>query len=64
MWSYQDLPEDQCIFVRGFRVKLFLGKIRAEAEPTLCTGRDEPESDNQLISIAQETDVRPSVYLL
>jgi hypothetical protein len=63
-WSYQNLPEDQCIFVRGFRVTRFLGilpRLRAAAEPTRGPGRDDPGYDKQLISIPPETDVRQSI---
>jgi hypothetical protein len=64
IWSYKNLPEDQCIFVRGFRVARILRiiqRLRGAAEPTQGPGRDEPGSDKQLISIPPETDVRQSI---
>jgi hypothetical protein len=64
IWLHKDLPEDQCIFVRGFRVTRLFGiipRLRATAEPSLSPGQDEPESDMQLISVPPETDVSQSI---
>jgi hypothetical protein len=66
MELYQDLPENQCIFVRGFRVTRFLGiipKVRGAAEPTQDSGGyGPPEFDMQLITIPADTNVRLSTY--
>jgi hypothetical protein len=60
MEFYQDLPENQCIFVRGFRVTRFLKilpRVRGAAEPTQDSGGREPEFDMQLITIPADTNV-------
>jgi hypothetical protein len=62
--SHQNLPEDQCIFVRGFRVRRrfrIIPRLRAAAEPTLDPDRDEDDFDEQLISTPLETDVRQPI---
>ncbi|KAH9970600.1 hypothetical protein BGW80DRAFT_1461198 [Lactifluus volemus] len=46
--SGQYLPEDQCIFVRGFRVRRrfrIIPMLRGAAEPTLDADRDEADFD-------------------
>jgi hypothetical protein len=62
---HQNLPEDQCLFVRGFRVTRFLGilppRLRGAAEPVWPPDRDDDAKfDKQLISIPPETNVRQS----
>ena len=57
----QNLPQNQCIFVRGFRVTRILNiwpKLRG-AGPAPDLGEREPESDRhlELISIPADTDV-------
>ncbi|KAH9970598.1 hypothetical protein BGW80DRAFT_1461197 [Lactifluus volemus] len=59
--SGKNLPEDQSIFVRGFRVTRFLKiipRLRGAAEPTSDLDQDEPESnhDKRVISTPSETD--------
>lgn len=58
----QNLPEDQCIFIRGFRVKRYLfgmlPRIRAAAEPKPDTRWDDREPERQVITIPGATDVR------
>src|SRR6266851_2879349 len=52
MKSNQNLPEDQCIFIRGFRATRLLGilpRLRGAAEPTQSSNEDEPEPDMHLI---------------
>jgi len=57
----QNLPQNQCIFVRGFRVARILSiwpRLRG-AGPAPDLGEREPESDRrlELISIPADTDV-------
>jgi hypothetical protein len=61
--SNQDLPENQCIFLRGFRATRFTSKIipwlRAAAGPAQMPGGDDyPDPDAQLVSIPASTHVR------
>ena len=55
MTTHQDLPENQCVFIRGFRVARTLWKfpkrLRAAAGPSTDRYDDEPGSDKELISI-------------
>jgi hypothetical protein len=49
----QNLPEDQCIFIRGFRATRLLGlipRLRGAAEPTRSPDENEPEPDMHLIT--------------
>ena len=51
--SNQNLPEDQCIFIRGFRATRLLGlipRLRGAAEPTRSPDENEPEPDMHLIT--------------
>jgi hypothetical protein len=62
-FSNQNLPENQCIFIRGFRVTRFsmiLPRLRAAAGPAQLPDEDEddPNPDTQLKSIPDETPVR------
>ena len=60
-FSNQNLPENQCIFVRGFRVTRFLKiipGIRGAAGPAHLPDEDDPNPDAQLESIPNETRVR------
>ena len=59
--SNQNLPENQCIFIRGFRVKrilMILPKPRAAAGPAQLPDEDDPDPDAQLGSTPNETCVR------
>ncbi|KAH9989072.1 hypothetical protein BJV74DRAFT_838710 [Russula compacta] len=67
--SGQDLPENQCIFVRGFRVARLLRilpRLRAAAEPTQSSDENEPEpeSDTQLMGIPTETNYQDPLHTL
>jgi hypothetical protein len=57
----QNLPEDQCIFIRGFRATRRLGllpsRLRGAAGPAPTPDEDGPESDMQLLSIPADTNV-------
>jgi hypothetical protein len=58
----QNLPEDQCIFVRGFRVTRFsmlLPRLRGAAGPARFPEGDS-DSDKQLQGIPVDTSVRVS----
>jgi hypothetical protein len=60
-FSNQNLPENQCIFIRGFRVTRFpmiLPRLRAAAGPAQLPDEDDPNPDTQLKSIPDETHVR------
>jgi hypothetical protein len=53
LFSNQYLPENQCIFIRGFRVSRFsmiLPRLRAAAEPARVPEGDS-DDDKQLLSI-------------
>ena len=54
----QDLPQNQCIFVRGFRILNLWPRLRG-AGPAPDFGEREPESDRrlELISIPADIDV-------
>jgi hypothetical protein len=56
----QNLPEDQCIFIRGFRVSRFWGilpRLRGAAGSMQSPDEDEDEPRMQLISNPTETNV-------
>jgi hypothetical protein len=60
-FSNQNLPENQCIFIRGFRVTRFsmiIPRIRAAAGPSQLPDEDDTNPDTQLKSIPNETRVR------
>ncbi|KAH9977321.1 hypothetical protein BGW80DRAFT_846441 [Lactifluus volemus] len=62
--SGQNLLENQCIFVRGFRVTRFmkiLPRLRGAASPTQDPDGPEPEFEIQLIRIPANTNVKPSI---
>jgi hypothetical protein len=57
--SFQNLPDNQCIFVRGFRVVRRLNiwpRLQGEAEPAPDEGEHEPELDRQLEPIGTSND--------
>ena len=61
MFSNQNLPENQCIFIRGFRVTRFskiIPRLRGAAGPAQLPDEDDPNPDTQLKSIPDETRVR------
>ncbi|KAF8263058.1 hypothetical protein EI94DRAFT_1704292 [Lactarius quietus] len=64
--SGENLPESQCISIRGFRVERTLrifSKIRAAAEPKPDpSGNDEPET--KVVSIPSVTDYRDPLHVL
>jgi hypothetical protein len=60
--SHQDLPEDQCIFVRGFRatrtLKILPPRLKGAAEPTLDPEGDEEMPDAELMPIPTLPEVQ------
>ncbi|KAI9448133.1 hypothetical protein H4582DRAFT_65681 [Lactarius indigo] len=65
----ENLPEDQCIFIRGFRVKRIFGIIpwiRAAAEPNPDTrGNDpDPEMEMEVVPIPGVTEYRDPLLVL
>jgi hypothetical protein len=62
-FSNQNLPENQCIFIRGFRVARFsmiLPRLRAAAGPAQLPEGDS-DSDKELQGIPVDNSVRKSV---
>jgi hypothetical protein len=59
--SCQDLPEDQCIFVRGFRVtrklKILPPRLKGAAGPNPDKEGHDEESDMELIPIPSVPEV-------
>ncbi|KAH9972108.1 hypothetical protein BGW80DRAFT_395092 [Lactifluus volemus] len=66
---WPEWTEDQCLFVRGFRVTRFLGilppRLRGAAEPVWPPDRDDDAKfDKQLISIPPETNYQDPLHTL
>jgi hypothetical protein len=59
--AHQDLPEDQCVFIRGYRVtrtlKIFPKQIKAAAEPSSDPDEHSSEPDLELTTIPANTKV-------
>ncbi|KAI9440174.1 hypothetical protein BJY52DRAFT_1129192 [Lactarius psammicola] len=56
-----NLPENQCIFVRGFRVKRTLKifpRVRGAADPTPEPSKNDDEPETEVVSIPSVTEVR------
>ncbi|KAI0248876.1 hypothetical protein BJV78DRAFT_1232159 [Lactifluus subvellereus] len=65
--SGQNLPQNQCIFIRGFRVARFLKmlpRLRGAAEPTQGPSGDEPEFETKIISTPSDTDYQDPLHTL
>jgi hypothetical protein len=61
----QNLPENQCIFIRGFRITRFsmiLPRLRGAAGPARVPEGDS-DSDKQLQGIPVDSSVRKSVRI-
>lgn len=60
--SGENLPENQCIFIRGYRVKhIFFGtipRIRGAADPKPDPRENDPGPEKEVISIPRVTEVR------
>jgi len=60
----KNLPEDQCIFVRGFRATRLLGilpRLRGAAELTQNPNEDENEDNTYLINMPADNKVTPYI---
>jgi hypothetical protein len=56
----QNLPENQCIFIRGYRVKHYLSGIvqpKAAVEPKPDLQRSDCELEKEVVSISSATEV-------
>ncbi|KAH9070983.1 hypothetical protein EDB83DRAFT_2673770 [Lactarius deliciosus] len=66
--SGENLPENQCIFIRGFRIKrTFLGKmprIRAAAEPKPDPRKRDHDPEEEVISIPSVTEYQDPLHVL
>ncbi|KAI0288772.1 hypothetical protein BC826DRAFT_1036136 [Russula brevipes] len=67
--SGENLPKDQCIFIRGYHVVRFLNiwqRLRAMAEPAPDMHDPEPESDTrlELIGVPADADYRDPLHVL
>ncbi|KAI0293408.1 hypothetical protein BC826DRAFT_381343 [Russula brevipes] len=65
--SGQNLLEDQCIFVRGFRVTRFMGilpRLQGAAGPARIPGDDNPDAAAQIISISVDTHYQDPLHTL
>ena len=62
--SNQDLPENQCIFVRGFRatrIARIFPRLQAAAGPVQVPFEDAFDAELQLISIPGDTQVNVTI---
>ncbi len=67
MKSNQNLPEDKCIFIRGFRATRLLGilpRLRGAAEPTQGPHEDEPEPEPDMHLITTPSDIKVTLCIL
>ncbi|KAH9032012.1 hypothetical protein EDB85DRAFT_1957234 [Lactarius pseudohatsudake] len=65
--SGENLPENQCMFVRGFRVKRILGIIpwiKAAAEPKPDPRGDERKPGKEVVPIPSATEYRDPLHVL
>ncbi|KAI0284834.1 hypothetical protein BC826DRAFT_973174 [Russula brevipes] len=65
----QNLPEDQCIFIRGFRVTRLLGilpRLRGAGGPSQNPDQDpdEPELDMQLLNLSADSNYQDPLHKL
>ncbi|KAI0302481.1 hypothetical protein BC826DRAFT_1172726 [Russula brevipes] len=63
----QDLPEDQCIFIKGFRVTRLLGilpRLRGAAGPSQSSDEDEDELEKQLLNISAGANYQDPLHTL
>jgi len=66
--SGENLREDQCIFIRGFRVSRFSSRLlpwlQGAAGPAFIPGNDDPEHDMQLTSISGDIHHQDPLHTL
>ncbi|KAH8993421.1 hypothetical protein EDB92DRAFT_401933 [Lactarius akahatsu] len=65
--SGENLPENQCLFIRGFRVKrLFwiIPRLKGAAGPQPDARGDDPEPEMELVSIPSITESRDPLHVL
>ncbi|KAH8998269.1 hypothetical protein EDB86DRAFT_2912058 [Lactarius hatsudake] len=64
----ENLPENQCIFIRGFRIKRIffrtITRIKAAAEPGPDTPGDDSESYKEVVPIPSVTEYRDPLHVL
>ncbi|KAH8998264.1 hypothetical protein EDB86DRAFT_825160 [Lactarius hatsudake] len=64
----RNLPENQCIFIRGFRVKRFffglVPRIRGAAEPKPDTRGNDGEPEKEVVPIPSVTKYRDPLHVL
>ncbi|KAH9066169.1 hypothetical protein EDB87DRAFT_1589299, partial [Lactarius vividus] len=64
----RNLPENQCIFIRGFRVKRFffglVPRIKAAAEPKPDTRGNDPEPEKEGVPIPSVTKYQDPMHVL
>ena len=63
----QNLPENQCVFIRGFRVartfRILPKRLKAAAGPSPSPERDDFEPEIELITIPAATNVEDTLSL-
>ncbi|KAH9038289.1 hypothetical protein EDB84DRAFT_1479566 [Lactarius hengduanensis] len=65
--SGDDLPENQCIFIRGFRVKRTFKRfprVRGAAEPTPDPSGNDDEPETEVVSIPSFTEYQDPLHVL
>ncbi|KAF8268449.1 hypothetical protein EI94DRAFT_1148695 [Lactarius quietus] len=65
--SGESLPENQCIFIRGFRVERTIrifSKIKAAAEPKPDPSESDDESETKVVSIPSASNHRDPLHIL
>jgi hypothetical protein len=57
------MPENQCVFIRGFRVvrslRILPKRLKAAAGPSADPGGYDHDPDTEVISIPADTQVKP-----
>ena len=65
--AYQNLPENQCVFIRGFRVFrsfwMMPRRLKAAAGPSSDPGGYDGNTDAELISLSPFTTVKDSILI-
>ena len=65
--AYQNLPENQCVFIRGFRVSrsfwMLPKRLKAAAGPSSDPGGNGGDPDTEIITLSPVTTVRDSILI-